>query len=70
MRLYQTYLVRLLIDTDPLNPELRGSLQIIGDQRTYSFKSGLALLSLLKGFNQANVEGHPANQPSDQEHRS
>ena len=60
MRQYQTYLVRLLIDTEArLNPELRGSLKILGEGQTYPFKSGPALLDLLIQFNKARAEKPP-----------
>ncbi len=50
MRFYHTYILRLLVDTEAKDttPELHGSLQAIGDQQTHPFKSGQALLVLLR----------------------
>ncbi len=50
MRLYRTYILRLLVDTEAKDaaPELHGSLQAIGDQQTQPFKSGQGLLTLLR----------------------
>ncbi len=68
MRLYQTYLLRLLIDTEaPPYPELRGSLQILGEGQTFPSKNGPALLALLSHFNQARVEPPPARTTPDPE---
>ncbi|HNT26017.1 MAG TPA: hypothetical protein PKM21_16725 [Anaerolineales bacterium] len=52
MRKYHTYILRLLVDPEVTGPEteLHGSLQAIAEREVTPFKSGAALLDLLKNL--------------------
>jgi len=55
MHRIQTFILRLVVDTNQPD-RVRGSLQIVGEDGSYPFADGQALLVILRDWIQAQVK--------------